>query len=300
MIQRSFRSLLPALFLCLAPVGAAAQLGTPSTLRYGLEAPSSFQEGCLPPCLCPVLFYDTLVGTFDLTPVFPSPLGISNFMITNIDFVMVDFFGAQRTVTGTGTYQLSGQVLPQHHLQMDVSIDGAPIQHHDSGLVPGGLDFPRIDISAALNGFFCYDEVFELHATPELVTNYCMSTANSTGSPAVISATGTSSFSVNDLALHCGPMPANEPGIFYFGQGQTQIPFGDGFRCVTGATVYRLFPVVFSGTNQVMDLALDNGTFPASQLTPGSSWNFQGWFRDPAGGGTSFNLSDGARVLFLP
>jgi hypothetical protein len=36
----------------------------------------------------------------------------------------------------------------------------------------------------------------------------------------------------------------------------------------------------------------------AGQITAGSTWNFQFWFRDPVAGGASFNLSDGLEVTF--
>ena len=37
------------------------------------------------------------------------------------------------------------------------------------------------------------------------------------------------------------------------------------------------------------------------QINPGSTWNFQFWFRDPMGpGGNGFNLSDGLQVDFCP
>jgi hypothetical protein len=31
---------------------------------------------------------------------------------------------------------------------------------------------------------------------------------------------------------------------------------------------------------------------------PGTSWNFQFWYRNPAGGGAGFNLSDALHVDF--
>ena len=38
-----------------------------------------------------------------------------------------------------------------------------------------------------------------------------------------------------------------------------------------------------------------NGT-----IVDGMEFNFQFWFRDPAGGGSNFNLSDGLNVVFCP
>ena len=39
---------------------------------------------------------------------------------------------------------------------------------------------------------------------------------------------------------------------------------------------------------------------PVGQITPGSTWNFQAIFRDTAGGGALFDLSDGLEVSFQP
>jgi hypothetical protein len=51
-----------------------------------------------------------------------------------------------------------------------------------------------------------------------------------------------------------------------------------------------------------MTFLLDNTSPPsaATQITAGSTWNFQAWFRDPAAGGAFFNLSDGLNLTFAP
>ena len=34
-------------------------------------------------------------------------------------------------------------------------------------------------------------------------------------------------------------------------------------------------------------------------IVPGATWNFQGWYRDPAGPcGTGFNLTNGTSITF--
>jgi hypothetical protein len=38
----------------------------------------------------------------------------------------------------------------------------------------------------------------------------------------------------------------------------------------------------------------------AGVLVPGSTWRFQLWYRNPAGGGAGYNLSNGLRVRFCP
>lgn len=131
-----------------------------------------------------------------------------------------------------------------------------------------------------------------------LGTNYCAATVNSTGGAAAIQAVGTDSVASNSLVLRAEPVP-NQPGIFFYGPDQIQIPFGNGFRCV-GGTVGRLDVEVASGN--LISHALDNTNPPnaATVITPGITFNFQAWYRDPAAGGAAFNLSDATEILFTP
>ena len=68
--------------------------------------------------------------------------------------------------------------------------------------------------------------------------------------------------------------------LFFTGPEEIQVPFGDGFRCVGAGSVglFRLGP---------------------PQL-PGERRSFQLWYRDPAAGGSGFNLSNGVTVTFCP
>ena len=48
-----------------------------------------------------------------------------------------------------------------------------------------------------------------------------------------------------------------------------------------------------------MDYDVDFLASPVSgAFTPGSQWNFQAWFRDPAAGGSNFNLTNGLTITF--
>ena len=81
------------------------------------------------------------------------------------------------------------------------------------------------------------------------------------------------------------------------------IPFGNGFRCVS-SPAYRLNPPdVIEGSGSVaraVDYSLPPMSTGPGQISPGSSWNFQFWYRDPAGGGPGFNLTDGLQISFCP
>jgi hypothetical protein len=120
-------------------------------------------------------------------------------------------------------------------------------------------------------------------------STFCQTGANGSR----ISATGSSLLAANggagDLVLHATNVPPGAPGIFIMNQALSQgFGFGQGSLCLLGSIV-RL-PVVTNAT-----FALDY-TAPAviGLFTPGSSWNFQFWFRSAP----SFDLSDGIEITF--
>ena len=86
-------------------------------------------------------------------------------------------------------------------------------------------------------------------------------------------------------------------GIFFFGSGQVQTPFGDGFLCV--GTVTRLLPAIVSSAGGAASRSLDLTLPPAAGvMVPGATTNFQFWYRDPASTGAGFNLTNGLSVLW--
>ncbi|HJO27691.1 MAG TPA: hypothetical protein QF730_10640, partial [Planctomycetota bacterium] len=136
------------------------------------------------------------------------------------------------------------------------------------------------------------------------VTSYCIAapnTASATG--AKIRMVGLPSISLNTSVLEATDCPAGQYGIFYYGPWQVQLPFGDGYRCVAGS-VFRLMPPMLSSGAGVASRTLDYNASPmgsgAGQITSGSTWNFQYWYRDPTPVGYGFNLSDGLEVTFCP
>jgi hypothetical protein len=129
--------------------------------------------------------------------------------------------------------------------------------------------------------------------------NYCTSTANSSGGAALASATGSNSVAANNLVLHAAPLPSSVNGLFFFGVAAMQAPFGNGVKCIASPVV-RL-PIGTASAGGQLDIAVNNALPPAApHLTVGSTWNFQAWFRDPAAGGSNYNLSDGFRITFAP
>ena len=181
----------------------------------------------------------------------------------------------------------------------DVVSSGVPVVFHpdvtfvQSWVELFGFTFPTIPVASE----FAAAGVNFLIAG-ELGTNHCLATPNSSGQPAAISASGSTSLAANDLALAAQPVPAGQNGIFFYGPTQAQLPFGNGFQCVTGQLV-RLDVVTAVGDLLAFDV--DYATLPPQvPITAGSTWNFQAWFRDPAAGGANFNLSDGLELAFVP
>jgi hypothetical protein len=72
------------------------------------------------------------------------------------------------------------------------------------------------------------------------------------------------------------------------------VPFGNGYRCVGGST-FRLGPQQTDSFGDVNRL-IDWNHIPSGVPSSGQIWNFQFWYRNPAGGGAGFNLSNGLSV----
>jgi hypothetical protein len=131
-------------------------------------------------------------------------------------------------------------------------------------------------------------------------TNTCQTSPNSVDPVgARMGSTGAASMSQNNLILSCIGCPPNTSGLFYFGANATLVPFGNGFRCI-GNPATRLGIVVVNPSG-VATLPLDLNAPPAAgNIALGDTRYFQFWYRNPAGGGSGFNLSDSLRATFCP
>ncbi len=141
---------------------------------------------------------------------------------------------------------------------------------------------------------------------PQVPEVYCVAAPNSVGAGCRIGWTGSTSVGAGDFTLYAWGGIPGQFGLFYYGSDQTQVPFGEGFRCVDGGSlgVFRLNPPATFDAFGDMTRSLDFtqppvGSGPGS-IEPGEDWNFQLWYRDPVGGGSGFNLSDALSVPFTP
>ncbi len=129
------------------------------------------------------------------------------------------------------------------------------------------------------------------------VATYCTATPNSTGAPADLSLSGSTSSTAGDLTLRAEPVP-NQFGIFFHAMNPAQLSFGNGYLCATGDI--KRGAVIFTSGN-VGTYVYDNSD-PKHSLGAyvGSMRNFQFWFRDPMGGGAFFNLSNAISFTVCP
>jgi hypothetical protein len=129
-------------------------------------------------------------------------------------------------------------------------------------------------------------------------TNYCVANSNTSGGAASIFGIGSATVADNNFTLGASGLPVSTPGLFFFGPNQIQLPFGEGFRCVGGA-VLRLQPPAFAPASGMVTRSVDLTVSPAAGvMVPGATINIQYWYRDPSGGPSGFNTSDGLSVSF--
>lgn len=147
-----------------------------SILTYRLDSGSFYQEGCLPPCLCPILIEQPQGGSFSLVPLpsTPDSPAVRQWGVVRIGwFPLVTISPIDAVTTGSGFYFIGPRdARPPVGQRMLVALTrpGTPEEEYDSGLVPLGPLFsaalppPRITLSIADNGFFCYNQVYGISA----------------------------------------------------------------------------------------------------------------------------------------
>ena len=221
----------------------------------------------------PVPFALPMLGTLDMTGAAPV-LALS-----------VDQSGTQSVVDPLG-----GQTIDNLALDLPTILPPGNTAHLLFTLAPGDLGF---DFTAALQWSAAGAPVCD-------VANYCVSTPNTAGAGAHITANGSTSIAFNNLELYCDGIPAAHPGRYYFGSKQALAPYGDGVLCVGGTG--RRFGIAFTDAFGVARTTVDlqDPNSPSALFTPGSTWNFQFVYRDPLGAAATFNTSDAMQITFCP
>lgn len=129
--------------------------------------------------------------------------------------------------------------------------------------------------------------------------------ANSTGSGAILSTTGSIVLSSGNFGLQAIQLQPNAPGIFFQGNnaqgGGNGTLFGDGLLC-TGTAIVRL-EVAFADASGMVQTSVD---VPATgSVSGGDVRRYQYWYRNPNAPfgspcGTDFNTSNGVEITWIP
>jgi len=129
---------------------------------------STYVEGCLPPCACPIQQWP-VGGTFRLValPNATTP-NRTEWAVVDVNWATISLMPPPaRRFSGFGSYQIV-QVGPTsvQRMVLDLTeLNSGSGSRFDSGTVSGGTQFPNIDIDLSVNGFYCNDKAFYLHAS---------------------------------------------------------------------------------------------------------------------------------------
>ncbi|QDV05808.1 hypothetical protein Poly30_13110 [Planctomycetes bacterium Poly30] len=159
-----------------------------------------------------------------------------------------------------------------------------------------GAPFSSLDVSIG-GGAYLVD------LTDCLGELYCAVTANSTGSPGLASAAGSTLATANDLIFGVSSLPTNAFGYVLVSttEGFVTTPGGSqGNLCLSGQIgrfVNALFNTGATGTGSTsIDLsAVPSPTGPFA-AAPGDTLYFQAWHRDAAGGQATSNFTQARRI----
>ena len=202
---------------------------------------------------------------------------------------------------GTLDVYLDDMTTPVLSVTYDLTAGGT----YSGGGSAGGLSLINgtdayVGFTAATGGCTENHDVLSWEFGPAtLGTPFCSSNANSTGSPSILTASGSTSLAANDFTLRCDSLPSTAL-LFFHASNQIQVPFGNGYLCAAGGIV-RLYPFEVSNNGfheRTVDL-MTEGTWSGAPFALGPRY-FQCWYTDTAGGGANFNTSGGLEIVFVP
>lgn len=188
-----------------------------------------------------------------------------------------DFFGSALSVEG------------------DLLLVAGPL--HDTSMEDAGTVYEFDLLSFAVSYCACASEA------PCANTDGVGGCANSSGGGARLGWAGSGSTVADDLELHVTGAPAGVFGLACAGRLRARTALGDGLLCLDPAGGLQRLPVQVSGADGSFvfgpGLVDQSGAWTDDAIAPGTSWNFQCWFRDPNGPcGSGSNLSDAVDVAF--
>ena len=144
-------------------------------------------------------------------------------------------------------------------------------------------------------------------ANPGIGRVVCLGNPTSTGSGALLTATGSVIATDNDLTLTVDGLPANVNGLFFQSPTGVKVynPAGsEGHLCIASFEIGRFPEVNFSGASGSVSTSVDLVSVPGAagpiSVLAGNTHQFQYWTRDIGTGGAAIsNFSSAVSITFL-
>jgi len=137
----------------------------------------------------------------------------------------------------------------------------------------------------------------------EAPSNFCTASPNSfSPTGATLYSSGTTFVTLNNFVLEeAGGIPPNKTCVAFYGQNTSiNVIYGDGRRCIA-SPFFRIKPSQTSNVFGDVSFPIDLGALsPAGSINSGETWGWQVMYRDPAAGGSGFNVTDGLETHWCP
>lgn len=154
--------------ICLAPASAArAQTDDRPApgAWYRLTRDAEFTRGCYDPCDCLIFTTPDFRGMFRLVRL-ETDSAHPAFAVEGVR-MLARFQDERFFLSGRGVYQLGASGDERlNAMTLRLSLSGEPVETFESGVVPIGAEFPRIDITLSMNEMVCFDTVLRISARP--------------------------------------------------------------------------------------------------------------------------------------
>ena len=134
-------------------------------------------------------------------------------------------------------------------------------------------------------------------------SNFCTASPNSfSPTGAILDHSGSTSVTLNNFSLEeVGGVPPNKTCAAFYGQNTSiNVIYGDGRRCIA-SPFFRVHPATTSNVFGDFTIPIDLGALsPAGSINAGQTWGWQVMYRDPAAGGSGFNITNGLLTHWCP
>ena len=109
-------------------VALADPLGAGGGAIYVMSPTAMYQEGCFPPCMCPIMIEQPVTGTFKLVYAGASNTSLESYAVEDVNWT-VPFFNPEPRITGSGKYTIGSPnpiTLMQQRMELDLKVGTNP------------------------------------------------------------------------------------------------------------------------------------------------------------------------------